>query len=57
VDFASVQEEWASKSQQDPFWWSREEGESIRNSREESRDEEKADLSWVVPKEENKSGN
>jgi hypothetical protein len=58
VDFASVQEEWASKSQQDPFWWSREEGESIRNSREESsRDDEKVDLSWVPKEEENKSGN
>lgn len=25
VDFASVQEEWASRSEQDPLWWSREE--------------------------------
>ena len=27
VDFASVQEEWASRSEQDPLWWSREEEE------------------------------
>jgi hypothetical protein len=25
VDFASVQEEWASRSEQDPLWWAREE--------------------------------
>jgi len=25
VDFASVQEEWASRTEEDPFWWSREE--------------------------------
>mmetsp|Transcript_31929 Transcript_31929/g.47126 ORF Transcript_31929/g.47126 Transcript_31929/m.47126 type:complete len:315 (+) Transcript_31929:68-1012(+) len=28
VDFASVQEEWASRSEQDPLWWSREEGKA-----------------------------
>jgi hypothetical protein len=27
VSFQSVQEEWASKSQEDPFWWSRDEEE------------------------------
>lgn len=32
VDFASVQEEWASRSEEDPFWWSREEGERKTNS-------------------------
>lgn len=28
VDFASVQEEWASRSEQDPLWWAREEGKA-----------------------------
>jgi hypothetical protein len=28
VDFASVQEEWASKSEEDPFWWSRDDNEN-----------------------------
>mmetsp|Transcript_11396 Transcript_11396/g.12749 ORF Transcript_11396/g.12749 Transcript_11396/m.12749 type:complete len:311 (-) Transcript_11396:113-1045(-) len=28
VDFASVQEDWASKSEEDPLWWTREEGKT-----------------------------
>jgi len=31
VDFASVQEEWASRTEEDPYWWSREEDDN--NSR------------------------
>jgi hypothetical protein len=36
VDFASVQEEWASRTEEDPFWWSRPE--------DEHRD---TDISWA----------
>ncbi|GAX29590.1 hypothetical protein FisN_24Lh047 [Fistulifera solaris] len=28
VDFVSVQDEWASRSEQDPYWWSRDETET-----------------------------
>lgn len=30
VDFASVQEDWASRSEEDPLWWTRDEGGSNR---------------------------
>ena len=32
VDFASVQEEWASRSEEDPLWWTRDEGDSQNRS-------------------------
>eukprot|EP00545_Synedropsis_sp_CCMP1620_P011931 CAMPEP_0119010470 /NCGR_PEP_ID=MMETSP1176-20130426/5032_1 /TAXON_ID=265551 /ORGANISM="Synedropsis recta cf, Strain CCMP1620" /LENGTH=354 /DNA_ID=CAMNT_0006963137 /DNA_START=111 /DNA_END=1175 /DNA_ORIENTATION=- len=32
VDFASVQEDWASRSEEDPFWWSRDEGGGRQSS-------------------------
>jgi len=36
VDFASVQEDWANKSQEDPLWWSREETERTSNLKAEA---------------------
>lgn len=32
VDFASVQEDWASRTEEDPLWWTRDEGESNNRS-------------------------
>ena len=32
VDFASVQEDWASRTEEDPLWWTRDEGESNNGS-------------------------
>jgi hypothetical protein len=42
VDFASAQEEWASRAEEDPFWWSRE--EESQNNRNISQI---TDTSWV----------
>lgn len=42
VDFASVQEEWASRSQADPFWW----------SRDDETGEEQPSYSWATPQKE-----
>jgi len=48
VDFASVQEEWASKSEEDPFWWSREEEETpVKNRSNVKQTENGQDVSWV----------
>ncbi|GKY90368.1 hypothetical protein MPSEU_000010800 [Mayamaea pseudoterrestris] len=33
VDFASVQEEWASRSEDDPHWWTKEQEEEEENNR------------------------
>ena len=43
VDFASVQEEWASKSQEDPFWWSREEDTQRQGNQKDGN----KDTSWA----------
>ena len=32
VDFASVQEDWASRSEEDPLWWTRDEGDTNNKS-------------------------
>jgi len=29
VDFASVQEEWASRAEEDPYWWARDQNEGV----------------------------
>ena len=36
VDFASVQEEWQSRSDQDPLWWSRGNGRAVTNTPQRS---------------------
>jgi len=43
VDFASVQEEWASRSEEDPLWWTREEENKVDDDRGDT-------LSWVTDK-------
>jgi len=39
VDFASVQEEWASRSEEDPLWWSRGGGDPKPPSRRSARNQ------------------
>lgn len=52
VDFASVQEEWASRAEEDPVWWSREDneddvvGRSISNNNYTGTPRE-VDTSWA----------
>lgn len=43
VDFASVQEEWASRTEEDPYWWSREEESTPIRSKNEQ-------VSWLGDK-------
>jgi len=40
VDFASVQEEWASRTEEDPFWWSREDEEANRRREQEEQQQQ-----------------
>ena len=42
VDFASVQEEWASRTEEDPYWWTREENNSNEIKQTESGSEDGA---------------
>lgn len=53
VDFLSVQEEWASKSQEDPFWWSREDdqeqsGMSRTNNNANNTATDERNVSWAT---------
>lgn len=45
VDFASVQEEWASRAEEDPFWWSRDDTETALHSVDRPRRD--PDTSWI----------
>jgi hypothetical protein len=51
VDFAEVQEEWASRTEEDPFWWSRPEdhGGHVKNGNI-------ADTSWAQGKDDDEIG-
>lgn len=45
VSFASVQEEWASRSEEDPYWWSRE--EESRHDKNKSSSPPTQEISWT----------
>ena len=54
VDFVSVQEEWASRSEEDPHWWSKEDDEhdrlTISNGQSQDRNHERpreVNISWA----------
>ena len=47
VDFASVQEEWASRAEEDPVWWSREDDDDADNLNNISRVTTDVDTSWA----------
>jgi hypothetical protein len=53
VDFAEVQEEWASRTEEDPFWWSRPEDHGGHGKHGNHRD---ADISWAEGKDDDEEG-
>jgi hypothetical protein len=50
VDFAEVQEEWASRTEEDPFWWSRPEDHG--HAGKPTSNNHTADTSWAKNKDE-----
>lgn len=48
VDFASVQDEWASRSEQDPYWWSREQEEETGHQQQQDDKKKSSRLpTWI----------
>lgn len=47
VDFASVQEEWAKRSQDDPYWWSKEEDQRMPPLRIGGLPDDLVDTRWA----------
>ena len=46
VDYASLSEDWQSRSEQDPFWWTKED-EELRQRQQQQQQQQEAGPNWI----------